>query len=112
MHRTRRAGRLVTVVLAVLVAGRTHADTVVIERSEDVKDNTLYEDPDGSLSNGQGNYFFAGQTAQEGEGAALRRSVIAFDLRAWVMNVLMTTRSRVRGSAGSRKRIRRPREDQ
>ena len=77
MHRARRAGRSVAVVLAVLAAGRTHADTVVIGGTEDVRDNTLYEDPDGSLSNGQGSYFFAGQTAQEEEGRDDRDHPIA-----------------------------------
>ena len=40
------------------------------------KDNTLYEDPAGQLSNGWGPYFFAGRTS----GNLLRRGLIAFDL--------------------------------
>lgn len=40
------------------------------------KDNTLYEIPHGTVSNGAGQHFFAGLTA----GAVIRRGVIAFDL--------------------------------
>ena len=40
------------------------------------KDNTLYEDPNGSLSNGAGDYFFAGKT---GEGF-IRRALVQFDI--------------------------------
>ena len=40
------------------------------------KDNTLYEDGAGSLSNGSGEYFFAGRTG----GGAIRRGVVAFDI--------------------------------
>ena len=40
------------------------------------KDNTLYEDPNGTLSNGAGGHFFAGRT----NGGSIRRGVIAFDI--------------------------------
>lgn len=40
------------------------------------KDNTLYEDDAGSLSNGAGDYFFVGKTGN----GAIRRGVIAFDI--------------------------------
>jgi plastocyanin len=40
------------------------------------RDNTLYEDPTGQLSNGQGIYFFDGKTSAN----LLRRGLIAFDL--------------------------------
>ena len=40
------------------------------------KDNTLYEDPNGTLSNGAGGRFFAGRT----NGGSIRRGVIAFDI--------------------------------
>lgn len=43
------------------------------------KDNTLYETPTGSLSNGAGEYLFAGRT-QQGPGVDRRRALIAFDL--------------------------------
>ena len=40
------------------------------------KDNTLYETATGNISNGAGDYLFAGQTNQ----SAIRRGVLAFDL--------------------------------
>ena len=42
------------------------------------KDNTLYEDPNGTLSNGAGDHFFAGTT----NGGSIRRGVIAFDIES------------------------------
>lgn len=42
------------------------------------KDNTLYEDPSGALSNGLGQHMFAGRTAQSNN--AIRRAVIDFDI--------------------------------
>lgn len=45
------------------------------------KDNTLYEDVSGSLSNGLGQYMFAGRTAP-GNNEEIRRSVIQFDIAA------------------------------
>ena len=41
-----------------------------------VKDNTLYEDSSGSLSNGAGQFLFVGRTS----GGSIRRGVIAFDI--------------------------------
>jgi hypothetical protein len=41
-----------------------------------VKDNTLYQDDFGALSNGKGIYVFAGAT----NGGLLRRAVVAFDV--------------------------------
>lgn len=43
-----------------------------------VSDNTLYEDPAGSKSNGAGAHFFAGRTNQAGIG--IRRGLLAFDV--------------------------------
>jgi hypothetical protein len=40
------------------------------------KDNTLYEDPNGSLSNGAGDYFFAGKTGS----GFIRRALLKFDI--------------------------------
>ncbi len=45
-----------------------------------LKDNTLYEDLNGDVSNGAGVYFFAGNTAF----GQIRRAVIAFDVAAAV----------------------------
>ena len=56
------------------------ADTVAIEAS---KDNTLVEKNSGDLSNGAGDYFFAGNTDQS-PGDRTRRGLIAFDISASV----------------------------
>jgi hypothetical protein len=61
---------LCTVLLA---PGVVLADSVQIQPS---KDNSLYEDPSGSLSNGAGIYLFAGLTAQP----AIRRALLQFDI--------------------------------
>jgi hypothetical protein len=44
------------------------------------KDNTLYEDTNGMVSNGAGNYIFAGVTNSAMSGAFIRRALIAFDV--------------------------------
>lgn len=43
-------------------------------------DNTLYENPTGSLSNGLGQHLFAGATGQASN--AIRRAMVKFDLSA------------------------------
>jgi hypothetical protein len=40
------------------------------------KDNTLYEDANGALSNGAGDYFFAGKTQLD----SIRRALVQFDI--------------------------------
>ena len=67
-----------TLTIAALVAlvASTHADQVVLGTS---KDNTLYEEVIGALSNGSGENFFAGRVSTGG-GGKIRRGVIAFDL--------------------------------
>ncbi len=50
------------------------------------RDNTLYEDPTGQLSNGQGIYFFDGKTGSN----LLRRGLIAFDLTSIPANATVT----------------------
>ena len=67
-----------TIVLVVLVGlcgtiRRVAAVTVNIPAS---KDNTLYESPQGNVSNGAGRHFFAGATLS----GALRRGLVAFDI--------------------------------
>lgn len=52
------------------------AETVVSIGSS--KDNTLYEDPAGSLSNSAGQYFFVGRTSTIVD--RIRRGVLAFDI--------------------------------
>ena len=66
-----------TVLFAVLFsafsAAAVHADSVAIGAA---KDNTLYFDETGSLSNGEGAYIFAGATS----GFGPRRGLLAFDV--------------------------------
>ena len=71
LRQARAAGVLLAAVL--LAAGLVTAETVTIEP---VRDNTLYETSDGSLSNGAGLYLFAGRTNQD----ELRRAVLGFDV--------------------------------
>ncbi len=52
-----------------------YADVVQISAS---KDNTLYEDAQGDISNGAGTYFFVGRTNQISN--FRRRALVAFDL--------------------------------
>lgn len=60
-----------------IVAGQSRADVVSLQASHD---NTLYEDDFGSLSNGAGEYLFAGVTAMN----RIRRAVLRFDIAAGV----------------------------
>lgn len=53
----------------------TQAQSVTITPSQD---NTLYENASGSLSNGAGQYLFAGRTAQSS--GSIRRAVLQFDV--------------------------------
>jgi hypothetical protein len=46
------------------------------------KDNTLFEELDGALSNGAGPYFFVGSTAQSSN--TLRRGLIRFDITSTI----------------------------
>ncbi|MBT8047082.1 MAG: DNRLRE domain-containing protein [Xanthomonadales bacterium] len=63
--------RLFLILVCCLLAAPVSAETVVIDASQD---NTLYESSQGALSNGAGDYLFAGRTLNQG----LRRAVIAF----------------------------------
>lgn len=60
---------------AVLIPEMSVADVVQIPPS---KDNTLYENATGSLSNGAGQHFFVGRTNQTSN--SRRRGIIAFNL--------------------------------
>ncbi|MBM2840556.1 MAG: hypothetical protein HW412_1084 [Bacteroidetes bacterium] len=59
------------------------------------KDNTLYEDVNGALSNGAGQHFFAGRNGQL-PGTSIRRGLIAFDVAgnipqsATILSVMLT----------------------
>ena len=77
------------------------AESVTLPSS---KDNTLYEDAGGALSNGGGDFFFAGKNGQ----GATRRGVIAFDVAAAVPGgsivtsaSLILNMSRTSGGGGS-----------
>jgi hypothetical protein len=61
--------------LLILASLPASADSVALNP---VKDNTLYESPDGSLSNGAGANMFAGKTFQPVDNR--RRAVMAFDI--------------------------------
>ncbi len=50
------------------------------------KDNTLYENPSGALSNGSGRYLFSGRTNE----GTLRRALLAFDLSALPADAQLT----------------------
>jgi hypothetical protein len=64
-------------VIALALAQGARADVISVGA---LKDNTLYEESSGALSNGMGEYLFAGKTA----GELARRAVIAFDIAAAV----------------------------
>lgn len=66
--------RVVSLALCVVAAAEAaSADSIVVPASAD---NTLYEDPLGGVSNGAGQFLFAGRTAS----ALLRRGVVRFDV--------------------------------
>jgi hypothetical protein len=60
-------------------AGSGNGDSIRTVTFSPVKDNTLYEDPQGSLSNGAGVSMFVGSTEAR-IGYKLRRALVAFDL--------------------------------
>jgi hypothetical protein len=62
-----------SVLLALSTAVRAMGEVVSITSS---KDNTLYEDPHGAISNGSGTHLFAGETFA----GFLRRGLIEFDV--------------------------------
>jgi hypothetical protein len=74
MHVLAPAVRLLAPGLLAVVAS---ADVVTIGAS---KDNTLYLSATGALSNGQGDHFFSGITAQN----KIRRALLEFDVAAAV----------------------------
>jgi hypothetical protein len=61
--------------LLTLLGEAAHAETAMLEPS---KDTTLYEDATGSLSNGAGDYLFAGVTDRTFR--LIRRALVAFDV--------------------------------
>ncbi|MHC4140484.1 MAG: multicopper oxidase domain-containing protein [Planctomycetota bacterium] len=69
----RRIWLLAVLAATLLVSGAAQGDLVTIQAS---KDNTLYEDAAGSLSNGAGVRLFSGNTSDKG----VRRALMAFDV--------------------------------
>ncbi len=99
----RVAAGLVTIVVGLaamvmtwpaLAVSETANPQLLITRTvsmEPAKDNTLYESESGALSNGAGQYLFAGRT----DDSKLRRAVLAFDMArvmpgATVINATLT----------------------
>jgi hypothetical protein len=74
---------LTALFLLAVVCATGFADTVSFFPQ---KDNTLYEDPAGQTSNGQGIFLFAGKT----NAPNLRRGLIAFDLASIPTNATVT----------------------
>lgn len=66
-------------VAAVFSASASYCDIVILDAS---KDNTLYEHAEGALSNGAGDYFFSGKTAQAQNN--IRRGLLAFDIASFI----------------------------
>jgi hypothetical protein len=64
---------LIAVCLCALAAAPSRADTVTLTSS---RDNTLYNDATGSLSNGAGPFMYAGLTTN----GNVRRALVGFDL--------------------------------
>ena len=62
-----------TLIVFTALASSSSADVLVLDAA---KDNTLYEDAGGALSNGAGEYIFSGKTAM----SLLRRGLIQFDV--------------------------------
>ncbi len=65
--------RLLAVLLLVIAAASASADVLVVEAS---KDNTIYDEPSGLLSNGAGDSVFAGLTGEP----RVVRGLIEFDI--------------------------------
>lgn len=74
MRKTQAIGALL---LSVIPVWTVSADTVSIGAAHD---NTLYQDPNGALSNGAGEFFFVGNTNAN----VIRRGLISFDIAAAV----------------------------
>ncbi|UCG49839.1 MAG: DNRLRE domain-containing protein [Phycisphaerales bacterium] len=75
---TTRPSCSIALVLGLLLAPVVAAAVVNLTPS---KDNTLYEDPNGNLSNGAGDGLFVGRNAHNG---FIRRALLAFDLTSHV----------------------------
>ena len=83
--RSRRSTATLAALAFALVASWAHADQVNLSASHD---NTLYQDLNGALSNGAGEFFFAGNS---GGATPSRRGLIAFDLSAFPINATINS---------------------
>jgi uncharacterized protein (TIGR03382 family) len=70
----------------VVFAGHAFGQVVFLDP---LKDNTLYQDPTGSLSNGLGPHIFAGNNAS----SSVRRAMLAFDVASAVPAGSIVTRA-------------------
>lgn len=68
-------GALIALGINFITGPALHADIVTLTSQ---RDNTLYEDPDGSVSNGAGSAMFAGRNSAPAD--SVRRAVLAFDV--------------------------------
>ena len=69
---------LLLALLSGLLVNQAGAETLILEP---IKDNTLYEDAQGQLSNGAGHYLFMGRTGgDKGVDRRLRRTLLNFDV--------------------------------
>jgi hypothetical protein len=83
----RRRKLLIAAASSALLAPSAGASVITLTSS---KDNTLYQDNTGSLSNGAGEAFFAGKVGFGG-GGALRRGLLAFDLSTVPTNAVLNS---------------------
>ena len=72
-----RLTAVIILLFSILTVAGTSAESVALQAS---RDNTLYEDPDGALSNGSGSFLFVGLT----KNSAARRALLYFDVAAAV----------------------------
>lgn len=77
LNALKRSSKLVLLIASVALVAPSKSIGAQISLAPS-KDNTLYETVDGSLSNGEGIYLFAGRTAAPSNN--LRRAVMAFDI--------------------------------
>ena len=66
---------IATTTLFALLFASSNAQAITVNLNP-AKDNTLYEDSNGTLSNGAGDYFFVGNTNND----ELRRALLQFDI--------------------------------
>ncbi|MEO1366076.1 MAG: DNRLRE domain-containing protein [Acidobacteriota bacterium] len=73
-----RSSICLAIAFSLLVPASAFAGDTVVEIPA-ARDNSLYEDDTGALSNGAGDYLFTGRTAPQNN-ELLRRAVLAFDV--------------------------------